>query len=101
MIQRLIFGCDEQLKNSIVNSGKWNGTAGELEALVSRHALDHPLVPIRDAIDFVHSCVSSTIKAFKFSNLAPICGGPIEIGLITTDRRFRWVQHKLWDVAIS
>jgi hypothetical protein len=101
MIQRLIFACDEQLKQSILSSGHWNGTPEDLEALVSQHALAHPLVPIRDAIDFVHSCVSSTIKAFKFSNLAPICGGPIEIGLITTDRRFRWVQHKPWNVAIS
>jgi hypothetical protein len=101
MIQRLIFACDDQLKQSIIRSGLWNGTLADLEALVSQHALAHPLVPIRDAIDFVHSCVSSTIKAFKFSNLAPICGGPIEIGLITTDRRFRWVQHKPWDVAIS
>jgi hypothetical protein len=29
------------------------------------------------------------------------CGGPIEIAVITTDRRFRWVRHKDWDVAIA
>ena len=52
-------------------------------------------------IDFVHACIASTIKAMKFSNLAQICGGPIEIAVITTDRRFRWVRHKEWDAAIS
>jgi hypothetical protein len=60
------------------------------------------MLPIREAIDFVHACVSSTIKAMKFStSLAQICGGPIEIAVITTDRRFRWVRHKDWDVAIA
>jgi hypothetical protein len=101
MIQRLLFGCDDELKSSLVASGHWNGTRADLEALVSRHALGHPIVPIRDAIDFVHACVSSTIKAFKFSSLSQICGGPIEIAVITTDRNFRWVRHKAWDAAIT
>ena len=101
MIQRLIFACDDELKSSIVGSGKWSGRRQELEALVAQHALAHPIVPIREAIDFVHACISSTIKAFKFSNLSQICGGPIEIAVITTDRKFRWVRHKAWDAAIT
>jgi hypothetical protein len=28
------------------------------------------------------------------------CGGPIEVAVITSDREFRWVRHKGWDVAI-
>ncbi len=64
------------------------------------HRLEHPTLPIRDAIDFVHACIQSTIKAHKFSNLSQICGGPIEIAVIRTDRRFRWVRHKNWDAAI-
>ena len=39
-------------------------------------------------------------KAMKFSDLPQICGGPIEIAVITSDRRFRWVKHKTWDAAI-
>jgi hypothetical protein len=58
-------------------------------------------LPIRDTIDFVHTCIYSTIKLLKFSRLHRVCGGPIELAVITTDRRFRWVKHKPWDSAIE
>lgn len=101
MIVRLIFGIDADLKQSIVASPHWNGTAADLDALAAQAALSHPLIPIRDAVDFVHSCICSTIKALKFSSLAPTCGGPIELAVITSDRKFRWVRHKGWDTAIT
>lgn len=56
---------------------------------------------MRDAVDYVHSCIYCTIKAMKFSNLSQVCGGPIEVAVITADRRFRWVRHKSWDAAIA
>jgi hypothetical protein len=99
-ILRLINGADEDLKQEIVNSGKWSGTPVELDALCAKQALRIPMLPIRDAVDLVHACISSTIKAMKFSDLPQICGGPIEIAVITSDRRFRWVKHKTWDAAI-
>jgi len=101
MIKRLINGSDDNLKDSILKSGKWNGTDVELVDLLNQHVLGHPTLPIRDAIDFVHSCIYSTIKGMKFSNFYQICGGPIELAVITTDRRFRWVRHKPWDAAIA
>ena len=102
MIKRLIFGCDDGLRASILSSGKWTGTEADLNALIEQCALSHPgTLPIRDAIDFTHACMMSTIKALKFSNLSQICGGPIEIAVITTDRRFRWVRRKPWDTAIQ
>jgi hypothetical protein len=101
MIQRLIFGADDALKQSLINSGKWNGSRIELDNLMAQHQLAHPIIPIRDAIDFVHACIYSTIKAYKFSMLSQICGGPIELAVITTDRPFRWVRHKEWDAAIT
>jgi hypothetical protein len=36
----------------------------------------------------------------KFSFGAPVAGGPIEIGFISTDRPFRWVRHKSFSSAI-
>jgi len=51
-------------------------------------------IPIREAIDFVHTYIHITVKAFKFRYGVPICGGPIEVGFVTTDRRFRWAFHK-------
>ena len=101
MIQRLIFGCDSALKSAVLQSGRWNGTESDLVAVLNQFQLTTLLLPIREAIDFVHSCIYSTIKALKFSNLSQICGGPIEIAVITTDRRFRWVRHKNWDMAIT
>jgi hypothetical protein len=101
MIQRLIFGADDDLKENLMKSGHWKGTRADLDAVLLQSTLAHPIVPIRDAIDFVHACIFSTIKAIKFSSLSQICGGPIELAVVTTDRRFRWVRHKPWDVAIT
>jgi hypothetical protein len=101
MIRRLIFGNDERIRNDILASGKWAGSDAELDYVLNQYQLTHPFnLPIRDAIDFVHSCIHSTIKAMKFSNLSQICGGPIEIAVITADRPFRWVQHKGFDSAM-
>jgi len=63
--------------------------------------LDHASIPIRDAVDFVHTCIHSTIKALKFSRYSQVCGGPIELAVITTDRASRWIKHKGWDAAIE
>ena len=100
MIRRLMFGWDDPLKAAILNSGKWTGTEPELVAILDKQKLAFMILPIRDAVDFVHACIYSTIKALKFSNLFQICGGPIEIAVIRTDRKFEWVRHKAWDAAI-
>jgi len=100
-INRLLAGADDDLKAELIKSGKWSGTQPELNAIFAKQALHIPLLPIRDAVDLVHTCISSTIKAMKFSDLPQICGGPIEIALITSDRHFRWVKHKPFDAAIN
>lgn len=51
-------------------------------------------IPIREAIDYVHTYLAITIKAFKFRYGPPPCGGETEIGFVTTDRKFRWAAHK-------
>lgn len=58
-------------------------------------------VPIREAIDYVHAFLHITIKAFKFRIGAPICGGPIEVGFVTSDRDFRWAVHKSFGTAVA
>jgi len=57
-------------------------------------------LPIREAIDYVHTYLHITVKAYKFMFGVPICGGPIEVAFVTTDRRFRWVCHKGFDSAV-
>jgi hypothetical protein len=39
VIQRMIFGADEEFKKGILNSGNWNGTADDLQALIVRSKL--------------------------------------------------------------
>lgn len=101
MILRLILGYDPRMKDAIQNSTQWAGTVGDLDNILGKFVLSHGPLPIRDAIDFIYTCIFSTIKAYKFSNMPQICGGPIELAVITTDRPFRWVRHKGWDSAIS
>lgn len=66
----------------------------------SLRAVGYADLPLREAIDFIHTYLHVTIKAFKFRFGPPPCGGPIEIGFISTDRHFRWVLHKGFGTAI-
>jgi hypothetical protein len=100
-IRRIMDGYEPGIRQYIIQSGKWGGTEDELDQILGGWRLEVPPMPIRDAIDYVYSSIHSTIKALKFSSLPQICGGPIEIAVITTDRPFRWVRHKTWDVAIN
>jgi len=95
LIDRLIRGMDFDMFSRILNSGKWQGDGKDLFSLLEQGALGQPYdLPLREAIDWVHASIYTTIKAMKFSHLEPVCGGPIEIGVISTDRPFRWVCHK-------
>jgi len=101
LLNRLFFGIDDSLFGRVIDSGKWNGTPNELFELVRDGMIRHPgRLPIREAIDWVYSSIFITIKAIKFSSIPPICGGPIEIAAITTDRPFRWVRHKRLDEGL-
>jgi len=102
LIDRLIFAMDGSLFQRVLSSGKWTGTPDELFALVQQGALGHPRdLPLREAIDWIHASIYTTIKGMKFSHLAPACGGPIEVAVITSDRPFRWVRHKHLGEAIA
>lgn len=71
------------------------------KAIVPLRTFSFSDLPVREAIDFVHTYLHITIKSFKFRSGPPICGGPIEIGFISSDRNFRWVRHKAFDRAIN
>jgi hypothetical protein len=102
LIMRLFLGIDPELYTAVLQSGFWSGTPADLSKLVDPKRLAPPgSLPFREAIDWVHSSVYSTIKALKFSQLSPVCGGPVEIAVISTDRPFRWVCHKKLDAAVT
>ncbi len=102
LIERLMYGLDSALYTAILQSDKWNGTSQELFDLAAEHFLSQPRhLPIREAIDWVHASIYTTIKMMKFSHMPPVCGGPVELAVVTTDRPFRWVHHKRFDAAVA
>lgn len=99
---RLIKGIDPRIRHAILTSGQWQGDAADLDKLTQPLSLSLlTVLPIREAVDYVHSAIYTTIKAMKFSQLPPVCGGPVEVAVITADRHFRWVRHKSLNAALS
>ena len=100
-ILRIFNGFDRIVARALLESPHWKGTEENLETVLSSGSSAVPLsMPLREAADFVHFCIYATIQGLKFSNLNQICGGPIEIAVISTDRKFRWISHKDWDTSI-
>lgn len=101
IMQRLLFGVDSQIIADIMQTNKWQGSPQELIDVALRNQLIFPrLLPIREAVDWVHTVIHTTIRGTKFAKWPHWCGGPVEIAAITTDRPFRWVRHKSLDAAI-
>lgn len=57
-------------------------------------------LPLREAIDYIHTWLTVTTKAMKFRYGPAVCGGPVEVAYISTDRVFRWARHKSFESAI-
>jgi hypothetical protein len=101
LVSRILYGLDPDLFDAIAASPNWTGGEKGLMDLVQPFVLGQPAtLPLRDAIDWIYSCIQSTIKGVKFSPWAPMCGGPVEVAVVTSDRPFRWVRHKSLDAAI-
>lgn len=101
LLERMLFGIDPRLFEAIVASDCWKGTDEDLANIVGPFVLGQPSrLPMREAIDWIYSSIQGTIKGIKFSPFARLCGGPIEIAVVTSDRPFRWVRHKSLDAAL-
>lgn len=93
---------DDDILAAIIASGKWTGTPQDIGDILDKfRLLPRAQLPLRDAVDYVHAGIYLTIKATKFSVHPQMCGGPIELAVISSDRKFRWVRHKEWDAAIT
>jgi len=109
---RLFMGIDNELQQQLrtilgqmINAADPKAGEGQFDSVINA-LLPHFVaqgftdLPVRDAIDYLHSILHVTIKAMKFKFGTPVCGGLVEIAVITTDRKFRWVLHKGFDSAI-
>ncbi len=76
IMHRLLYGVDFQILQAVMDSGKWAGTQDDLTALILPHCLGQPLhLPIREAIDWLHASIYTTIKTMKFSHLPQCAAG--------------------------
>lgn len=57
-------------------------------------------MPLQDAIDYATYLVNVTIGRFRFVIGAPLCGGEIDVAVITPNE-FTWVQRKSWKTGNS
>ncbi len=97
-LERLIKGYDPTALNELVNRGadqaivqKW------VDDSVSELPLVFDGMPIQDAVDFANYAVQLTIGRFRFGPGPPLCGGDIDIAVITPDA-FEWAERKRWSI---
>jgi len=116
VVQRLLFGIDEQTEKHFeklfegitldVQSGSDVQKIPLVTIIVDCIKGGYPKcepdvdMPLRDAIDYVHFLVYSTVKQFKFGHGAKLCGGDIELAVVTLDRGFRRIRRKPLDAFV-
>lgn len=95
---RLIKGYDSNGLNELIKRGvnkeiikKW------VDDNVSELPLIFDGMPIQDAIDFANYAVQVVIGRFRFAVGPPLCGGDIDIAVITP-AAFHWAERKQWSV---
>jgi hypothetical protein len=97
-ITRLIKGADPQLAQPLAE--KYAITQDEAWRLLSQY--EYPIVfegmPLQDAIDLAVYLVQMTIGRYRFVVGAPLCGGQVDVAVITS-RGFNWVYRKNWHVT--
>lgn len=93
---RLIKGFDLGALEELIKRGadkkiieKW------IEDAVSELPLIFDGMPLQDAIDFAEYAVQVVIGRFRFGPGPPLCGGDIDIAVVTPGN-FEWAKRKLW-----
>ena len=94
-INRLHWGRDDSAIDILANHFKV--TPDEIRNLLSR--LQYPVLfggmPLQDAIDYALYLVNVVIGRFRFVAGAPLCGGEIDVAVITPGG-FTWIRRKSW-----
>jgi hypothetical protein len=97
-LTRLIKGYDKKSLEELVRRGvdkaiiqKW------IDDNISELPLVFDGMPIQDAVDFANYAVQVTIGRYRFCLGPPLCGGDIDIAVITPNA-FQWAQRKRWSI---
>ncbi|OPX22814.1 MAG: hypothetical protein B1H03_03430 [Planctomycetales bacterium 4484_113] len=97
-LTRLIKGFDPKVLDDLVQRGidrdaieRWAKEAvGELPLIFDG-------MPLQDAIDFANFAVQLTIGVCRFRAGPAVCGGQVDIAVITPDN-LHWAQRKQWAI---
>jgi hypothetical protein len=99
-IVRLHWGRDDQAINILAEHFKT--PPDEIRRLLAK--LQYPVffdgMPLQDAIDYAVYLVNVVIGRFRFVVGAPLCGGEIDVAVITPNT-FTWVQRKSWKANLA
>lgn len=97
-LSRLIHGYD---RNGIKELVKRGADKTIVQKWMDDNVAELPLIfdgmPLQDAIDFANYAVQLTIGSFRFSVGVPLCGGNVDIAVITPSA-FQWAQRKQWSI---
>jgi hypothetical protein len=97
-IVRLHWGRDERAIPLLAK--RFNVSTEEIAALLE--PLQYPVaftgMPLQDAIDYAVYLVNVVIGRFRFVVGVPLCGGDIDVAVITPGA-FHWVQRKSWHIT--
>lgn len=95
---RLIKGFDLAALDQLINRGV---DAAIIQQWVNDAVSELPIVfdgmPLQDAIDFAEYAAQVVIGRYRFGVGAQLCGGDIDIAVITPSR-FDWAQRKRWGI---
>lgn len=95
-ISRLIHGYDDGFIRELTNRGLDKAV---IDQIVSSHQFEYPIVfnamPLQDAIDLAVYFIQLTIGRFRFVAGAPVCGGEVDVAVITPGK-FDWSHRKQW-----
>lgn len=96
-IIRLHWGRDDSAIDILAN--RFGVSKEEIFKLLEQ--LQYPVffdgMPLQDAIDYAVYLINVAIGRFRFVIGAPLCGGDIDVAVITPNV-FTWVQRKSWEV---
>jgi len=97
-LARLIKGYDINALSELVKRG---ADKAIIQKWVDDNVSELPLIfdgmPIQDAVDFADYAVQVTIGCFRFGVGPPLCGGDIDIAVITP-AAFHWSRRKQWSI---
>lgn len=104
-----VYDVSKELKRINMDNGNiryassWSGEQYAITKLMNSQpptVVNHAMMPLKDAIDFAEFLIDVTIKLQRFEMKPKLCGGDIDVLVLTKDDAF-WHQHKIFKPAVK